>query len=165
MNVVWCILSSSVRRVQKLASVFKYVHILQLVSSTHFYPTAAHLLVLQVSSHLCHRAGHPNLCHTHTSRVRCKCHDHTQETSRTRRTDHPSSHNDTYRDRERLQQTGSEKKTQTKASRYWIWHASALCGACRQGVIFLKAGRTHLQSPGRSQEPWSMWHPCLHTAR
>lgn len=126
----------------------------------------AHFLVLQMSSHLCHRAGRPNLCHTHTSRVQCKCHDHTQETSRTHHTDHPSSHNDTYRDRERLQQWESEKKTENKSKRILqcIWHASALCGACRHGVIFLKPGQTHLHSPGTSQEPWATWHLCLHTA-
>lgn len=39
------------------------------------------------------------------------------------------------------------------------------CISALWGVIFLKPGRTHLQSPGRSQEPCSMWHPCLHTAR
>lgn len=86
--------------------------------------TPAHFLVLQMSSHLCHRASRPNLCHTHTSRVQCKCHDHTQETSRTHHTDHPSSHNYTYRDRERVQQWESEKKPENKSK---TWHASALC--------------------------------------
>lgn len=110
---------------------------------------------ISLSSHLCHRAGHPNLCHTHTSRVQCKCHDHTQETSRTHRTDHPSSHNDIYRERNWLLQTLSEKKTQTKASRCWIRHASALSGACREGVIFLKLDRLtcSLQADRRSRVP------------